>query len=128
MVSASETGTKASLWALAAFVFGFYFQVHAGHLVFEKRKPALVDGFVEVRATPFASSSLSLSLSAVVGVKLTVSCFVLLRLSQAMLAAPLFVWLEVIFFLGFRKTLQHEVEAKAAKLIEEYKKQDGKTK
>lgn len=40
--------TASNLWGLAAFVFGFYFQVHVGHMVFEKRKPALVDGFVEV--------------------------------------------------------------------------------
>jgi len=39
----------ASLWALAAFVFGFWVQIHAGHMVFEKRKPALMDGFAEVR-------------------------------------------------------------------------------
>ena len=38
----------ASSWALAAFVFGFWFQVQAGHQHFEKRKPALVDGLLEV--------------------------------------------------------------------------------
>ncbi|QDZ25390.1 hypothetical protein HOP50_17g79300 [Chloropicon primus] len=78
----------ASLWALAAFVFGFWVQIHAGHMVFEKRKPALMDGFAE-----------------------------------AMLSAPLFVWLEIIFFFGFKKELQEEVEHKAAKLIASYEKQ-----
>ena len=81
-------GISTNVWALAAFVFGFYFQVHAGHYVFEKRKPALVDSFLE-----------------------------------AMLAAPLFVWLEVIFVLGFKKDLQEHVEGEAAKLIAQYKKQ-----
>mmetsp|Transcript_3550 Transcript_3550/g.10003 ORF Transcript_3550/g.10003 Transcript_3550/m.10003 type:complete len:86 (-) Transcript_3550:1158-1415(-) len=45
------------------------------------------------------------------------------RSSQAMLSAPLFVWLEIIFFFGFKKELQEEVEHKAAKLIASYEKQ-----
>jgi len=40
-----------------------------------------------------------------------------------MLSAPLFVWLEIIFFFGFKKELQEEVEHKAAKLIASYEKQ-----
>ena len=62
-------------------------QIHAGHYVFEKRKPALMDGFAE-----------------------------------AMLSAPLFVWLEVIFFFGFRKDLREAVERKARVLIASYEK------
>ena len=84
----SPATTSSKLWwAFGAFVFGFYVQIHAGHYVFEKRKPALMDGFAE-----------------------------------AMLSAPLFVWLEVIFFFGFRKDLRETVERKARVLIASYEK------
>ena len=36
-------------WAL--FIGGWYFQLHLGHAVFEKRRPALMDGFVEAITT-----------------------------------------------------------------------------
>lgn len=39
-----------------------------------------------------------------------------------MLSAPLFVWLEVIFFFGFRKDLRETVERKARVLIASYEK------
>jgi uncharacterized membrane protein YGL010W len=85
----SETSYR---WALFAFVMGFYIQVHAGHYVFEKRKPALVDSFLE-----------------------------------AMLAAPLFVWLEVIFALGFKQDMRTHVEGEAAKLIKQYNREKKKS-
>jgi len=39
-----------------------------------------------------------------------------------MLAAPLFVWLEVLFFLGFKKDLQATVEKRAAILLAQAQK------
>ena len=51
-------------------------QLHPGHAVFEKRKPALMDGLV-----------------------------------QSFLTAPLFVWMEVLFALGYRPELQERLES-----------------
>lgn len=62
-------------YALGFFVLGWYMQIHPGHLVLEKRKPALVDGFVQAFAT-----------------------------------APLFVWMELLFRLGYRPELKRDVE------------------
>ena len=73
-------------------VLFFFSKVHAGHYVFEKRKPALVDSFLE-----------------------------------AMLAAPLFVWLEVIFALGFKQDMRTHVEGEAAKLIKQYNREKKKS-
>jgi uncharacterized membrane protein YGL010W len=34
-------------WALGAFVLSWYVQIHPGHMVLEKRKPALLDSFFQ---------------------------------------------------------------------------------
>ena len=46
-----SSGTGAWRPALAAHVLGWYMQLHPGHKIFEKRKPALLDGLVQSFAT-----------------------------------------------------------------------------
>lgn len=44
--------SRAWAWALAAHMLGWYMQIHPGHLVLEKRKPALMDSFLQVPIAP----------------------------------------------------------------------------
>jgi uncharacterized membrane protein YGL010W len=37
-------------WAVVLHVISWAMQVHLGHTVFEKRRPALLDSFFQVRA------------------------------------------------------------------------------
>ncbi|KAG2485829.1 hypothetical protein HYH03_015412 [Edaphochlamys debaryana] len=74
---------KPWLWALGAHVFGWYMQIHPGHAVFEKRKPALMDSLV-----------------------------------QAFALAPLFVWFELLFLLGYRPQLQEQLKQRVAEIVE----------
>jgi 2-hydroxy fatty acid dioxygenase len=64
-------------WALALHALAWYMQIHPGHAIFERKKPALLDSLV-----------------------------------QAFAAAPLFVWLEVLFAFGYRSELQKRVSHK----------------
>lgn len=66
-------------WALGLQLVSWYMQIHPGHAIFEKRKPALVDSVVD-----------------------------------ALLTGPLFVWLDLLFMLGYRPGLQAEVKARAS--------------
>lgn len=63
-------------WALALHVFSWWVQVHIGHILIEKRRPALLDSFF-----------------------------------QSLALAPLFVWFEFLFYLGFRKALFAKISA-----------------
>mmetsp|Transcript_19764 Transcript_19764/g.47334 ORF Transcript_19764/g.47334 Transcript_19764/m.47334 type:complete len:134 (-) Transcript_19764:274-675(-) len=69
-VAASRYGTAAKI-AGVFHILSWYMQIHPGHLVFEGRRPALLDS-----------------------------------LTQAFMDAPLFVWFEVAFKLGYRPELQ----------------------
>jgi len=77
LADAFQAGYAGRAWlvALGAHILGWYMQLHPGHAIFEKRKPALMDGLV-----------------------------------QSFLTAPLFVWMEVLFGLGYRQELQERVE------------------
>mmetsp|Transcript_10865 Transcript_10865/g.12796 ORF Transcript_10865/g.12796 Transcript_10865/m.12796 type:complete len:205 (-) Transcript_10865:808-1422(-) len=68
-------------WAIAIGLnlLSWYMQIHPGHMMLEKRRPALFDS-----------------------------------LFQSLVLANLFVWVEVLFFLGYRK----EYKAKLDKIIE----------
>lgn len=39
----------AAKWAAAVQLLSWYMQIHPGHMVLEKRKPALMDSMVQVR-------------------------------------------------------------------------------
>jgi len=75
-----EVSEKPGTLALVGLVVGLWLQVHVGHMMFEKCKPAFVDAFFE-----------------------------------ALLTAPLFVWLEVLFLFGYDKDMQATVCAQARK-------------
>lgn len=53
------------------------------------------------------------------------------NLMQALLLAPLFVWLELLFYFGYRKELQARVDKQVAREIAQYKadrtSKNGKT-
>lgn len=63
--------------ALVLHIFAWYMQIHPGHAIFEKRKPALLDSF-----------------------------------AQSIMMAPLFVWYEVLFFLGYNKEFKKRLDMK----------------
>ncbi|GIL47469.1 hypothetical protein Vafri_4293 [Volvox africanus] len=73
---------RAPLWALAVHVLGWYLQIHPGHAILERRKPALMDSLV-----------------------------------QAFALAPLFVWFEALFLLGYRPVLREQLKRRVAELI-----------
>lgn len=62
-------------WAVGLHVLGWFMQIVPGHIVYEKRRAALMDGFIE-----------------------------------AFLTAPLFVWLDLLFALGYRPKLKEEID------------------
>ncbi|KDD72345.1 hypothetical protein H632_c3484p0, partial [Helicosporidium sp. ATCC 50920] len=62
------------LWAVGVHIFSWVIQVYVGHIMAEKRKPALLDSFF-----------------------------------QSLVLAPLFVWFEMLFVLGYRPALQAEL-------------------
>lgn len=64
------------IWALAVHLFSWLVQIVAGHMYFERRKPALMDS-----------------------------------LFQSLLLAPLFVWFELLFLLGYRRDLYEDISA-----------------
>jgi uncharacterized membrane protein YGL010W len=68
--------------ALALHIFSWYMQIHPGHAVFEKRKPALLDAF-----------------------------------AQSIMMAPLFVWYEVLFYMGYDPELKKKID----EIVEEKK-------
>ena len=49
-------------WALAIHVLGWYMQIHPGHIILEKRKPALLDSFIQVHfvSRPISSQGIGL--------------------------------------------------------------------
>merc|ERR1712072_1470742 len=47
------------------------------------------------------------------------------NLVQALFLAPFFVWLEVLFFLGYRPELKARLDTAVQKEIEKYRKQKG---
>ena len=65
---------RAARWAAVLHMLGWYMQIHPGHLVFEGRKPALLEGLV-----------------------------------QSFMDAPLFVWYEAAFYLGYQPQLAQEL-------------------
>lgn len=73
-------------WAFLAQFIGWYAQIHPGHMVFEKRRPALMDSFF-----------------------------------QSLVLAPLFVWFELLFLLGYRKNLNREVKSRVENNIASWK-------
>ncbi len=75
-------------YALVAHVSSWYMQIHPGHGIFEKRKPALFDS-----------------------------------LFQSFVLAPLFVWLEILFELGYRPALAKEMETRVVENIRVYREQ-----
>lgn len=74
--AATTAGSSAWRWALGVHVLSWYAQIHPGHAVLERRRPALVDSFWQAIAT-----------------------------------APLFVFLELLFALGWNKGLRARVGA-----------------
>ena len=75
--------SNAWLWAVYAHVFSWFVQIVPGHGYFERRKPSLMDSFV-----------------------------------QSLVLAPLFVWFELLFALGYRPELRAEVSASAQRNID----------
>lgn len=68
--------------ALVAHVLCWYMQIHPGHALLEKRKPALLDSLV-----------------------------------QAFLLAPLFVWMELLFWCGYRPQLRRQLSQEVSALL-----------
>eukprot|EP00976_Prorocentrum_cordatum_P041083 833984-Prorocentrum_minimum.AAC.1 len=68
--------------AVALHVLSWYMQIHPGHAVFERRKPALMDSLV-----------------------------------QAFAMAPLFVHMEVLFWMGYRPALQARIAQEVARRV-----------
>lgn len=75
-------------WALLVHVLSWYMQIHPGHAILEKRKPALLDSLV-----------------------------------QALTLAPLFVWFELLFLLGYRPQLYKQLQQRVASNIAAHKRQ-----
>lgn len=78
---------KAWKYALVIHLLGWYMQIHPGHCIFEKRRPALLDSFF-----------------------------------QSLILAPLFVWYEFLFRLGFFPELKRQLHMRIEKRISDISK------
>ena len=67
---------SAWMWAILVHVGSWVVQVWVGHVLFEKRKPSLMDSFF-----------------------------------QSLVLAPLFVWFELLFLLGYKSQLRQDLTA-----------------
>ncbi|EEH57441.1 uncharacterized protein MICPUCDRAFT_58351 [Micromonas pusilla CCMP1545] len=76
-------GDAACANALVVHLLSWYMQIHPGHAVFEKRRPALTES-----------------------------------LFQSLALAPLFVWLEALFALGYRPKLRARLKRRVARRVE----------
>lgn len=74
------------IWALGLHVVSWVVQVYLGHIVFEGRRPALLDSFF-----------------------------------QSLVLAPLFVWFEFLFAVGYRPALRDAVQRACAANIAAWK-------
>ena len=72
-------------WALGVHIVGWVMQIYPGHMLAEKRRPALMDSFF-----------------------------------QSLVLAPLFVWFELLFLIGYKPVLRSEVESLVRANIEAY--------
>lgn len=72
-------------WAVGIHILGWVMQIYPGHMLAEKRRPALMDSFF-----------------------------------QSLVLAPLFVWFELLFLVGYRPLLRSEVESLVKANIEAY--------
>lgn len=91
-----EHHDKAWMYALGLHVFGWYMQIHPGHRVFEgacRVAPHTPGPPATHRTLPAGNTPALLD-----------SFF------QSLVLAPLFVFYEVLFVLGFRKDLQRSLE------------------
>ena len=77
---------NAWMWALGTHVLGWFMQIFFGHKLAEKRKPALMDSFI-----------------------------------QSLLLAPLFVFYEPLFALGYRPKLFKEIQKRVGANIRKWK-------
>lgn len=75
-------GDAACANALVVHLLSWYMQIHPGHAVFEKRRPALTES-----------------------------------LFQSLALAPLFVWLEALFALGYRPKLRARLRRRVARRV-----------
>lgn len=66
-------------WSAGLHVSGWFMQIVPGHIVFEKRRAALMDG-----------------------------------LTEAFLTGPLFVWLDLLFVMGYRPELRGKLDKEVA--------------
>lgn len=131
-------------WALGLHVFSWFAQVVFGHQMAEHRRPALLDSFFQVSAGSGSHGGVTASvavlwlrlcagllsictaLSATSRPPLTPLATALLPAShvllQSLVLAPLFVWFELLFLLGYRRRLHAEVQVLVLAAIEEWKK------
>lgn len=132
-------------YAIAVHALSWYVQIHVGHVMLEHRKPALLDSFFQVRNeysavllcahTHYAAAVTALDIMSLCGasnsrtvdnIRLILHGFLLSVLTaycymQSLALANLFVWLEFLFFCGYRKDLQAKlaarIEAERAKML-----------
>lgn len=98
----------AAWWALGVHVAGWIVQF-IGHGVAEKRAPALLDSLFQ-------------------GIPGKVKPAITLPTLPALFLAPLFVWLEVLFKLGYRKDLHKRINQRAARDIAAWRQSLKKSK
>lgn len=96
---------NAVIVALCIHIFSWIIQF-VGHGVFEKRAPALLDSLIQ---------GLFLSI-------LPNSYF------PALVLAPLFVWLEVLFMLGYKPDLAKKIDEDAKRRIKKWRESKAKQK
>lgn len=169
----------AARWALAVQVVSWYMQIHPGHAVFERRKPALLDSLFQVcrmgcmhvwwwregaltnrlsAASPRCStaSSRCARWTGVVCFYGGAGCHLIPQLgpipaaplgalaaallssreltvqpllnTQAFALAPLFVWMELLFLLGYRPALRAKLGERVDTAIAAWRREQARAK
>lgn len=114
---AVQTLPYAWAWAIGVHILGWYMQIHPGHALLEHRKPALLDSFFQVCSL---EALLEMSHTMVQGITWELKeCNFL----QSLVLAPLFVWFELLFQLGYRPKLYAEMKKAVAANIAQHKAQ-----
>jgi uncharacterized membrane protein YGL010W len=138
-----KTAANAAWWAAGVQVVSWYMQIHPGHAVFEGRKPALLDSLLQVGEAGRPALWRSVVCADCVhwcfdqqGPRLYAYCrppdltiHSAARRNQpeqAVLLAPLFVWFELLFLLGYRPQLHAQLTKRVKTEIAAWKRRQKK--
>ena len=130
--NAALGAAAAAKWALGVHALGWFMQIVPGHGYFEGRKPALLDSLVQVCGVFFGGGGGGGDKQRIAwhhkptrahtAAPCTPPPNPLPPKNKAFALAPLFVWLEALFLLGYRPALRAQLEKRVAAAVAQHKR------